>query len=422
MRAQLRFQLSAMMFLQYAVWGAWMPILSATLINRHIEPVAVGQVYAALWLGCLISPFLGGQLVDRYMPSQVFLGISHLLAAGAAYVTSIQTTASGLILWMLIWALLFAPSLGITNSIAFQQIDRMDTDEASRERDFSRIRTMGTIGWIVAAFLLTAFVQVTHADPKGITGAIPEMQLAALLGILMGIYSFTLPNTPPAKSPQSDPWAFRKAFSLFRTVPGFGVFMFISFFAATEFQFFYGLSGQYLESKTIPHSLIPIVKSISQVAEIVALGILLPLWLPTKGMKWCLLVGSFAWPLRYLIFAIGQPILLVVLSLGLHGFGYAFVMVVQQLYVDRVAPRDIRASAQSLLTLITLGLGNVLGSLFASYIQQMFTSADGKTNWVPVFILPTVTTLLCALAYMATFREPSAEAATHEASLKPAEV
>src|SRR5579884_3917260 len=148
MKMRLRIMLSGMMFLEYAVWGAWMPILSATLFNRHIEPVSVGMVYSALWLGCLISPFLGGQLVDRLMPSQHFLAISHLLAAGAAYVMAMQTTSSGLILWMLIWALMFAPSLGITNSIAFQHIEKIGGTEAEREREFSVIRTAGTVGWI----------------------------------------------------------------------------------------------------------------------------------------------------------------------------------------------------------------------------------------------------------------------------------
>ena len=414
MLLQRRLRLAGMMFLEYAVWGAWMPILSATLINRGIEPAQVGYVYGALWAACLVSPFLGGQLVDRRMPGQIFLGLSHLLAAGAAFMTAQQTNPQQLTLWMFVWALLFAPSLGITNSITFQQVERIGGSEAQRERDFSWIRAAGTVGWIAAAVLLTAYMSAVHADPKGVTGPIPEMMLAAILGVGMALYSFTLPNTPPNKEKRADPLAFRKAFALFRSTPGFAVFMAISFFAATEFQFFYLLSGQFLESKTIPHDLVPIVKSISQVAEIAALGVLLPLFLPKKGMRWCLLAGSFAWPLRYIIFAAGKPIWLVVLSLGLHGFGYAFVIVVQSLYVDRVAPKDIRASAQSLLTFITLGLGNLIGSLFAGRVQQFYT-VDGHTNWPPVFILPAITTLLCAFAYLVTFRNPVSDTALEEA-------
>lgn len=408
MKAKLAILLGVMMFLEYAVWGSWMPILPGTLINRHFEPILIGDVFAMMWLGCLITPFLGGQLVDRFMPSQIFLGLSHLLAAGAAYKMSLQVTPDGIRTWMLIWSLLFAPSLGITTAIAFRHIDRMGETEASRERSFSIIRTMGTIGWIVAAFILLAFMRYNHVDAKAINGAIPELQLTAILGVIMGIFSFFLPNTPPAKDKKSDPMAFRKALSLFKTVPGFGVFMVISFIAATEFQFFYVLNAPYLESLHITHEYVPIVKSISQFAEIGALAILLPICLTKFGMRWCLLLGSFAWPLRYVIFAIAKPMWLVVMSLGLHGFGYAFVLVVQQLYVDRVAPKDIRASAQSLLTLLTLGVGNLIGSLICGHVQQYYTH-DQVTNWVPVFIVPTITTLLCAFAYMATFKNPGEE-------------
>jgi hypothetical protein len=228
---------------------------------------------------------------------------------------------------------------------------------------------------------------------------------------VMGVFSFFLPNTPPAKE-NKDPLAFREAFGLFKSVPGFAIFMAVSFIAATEFQFFYLLSGPFLEEgKYISHEMVAPVKAISQVAEIVALSMLLPLWLPSKGMKWCLLLGSFAWPLRYFIFAVGQPGWLVIASLALHGFGYAFVLVVQQLYVDRVAPKDIRASAQSLLNFITLGIGNLLGTLFSGWVKDFFTKQDpttqaAVTSWGPVFILPGILTLLCAFAYMFTFRNP----------------
>ena len=412
MPTQLRIKLAAMMFFQYAVWGAWMPILSATLNDRHIPPSSIGEIYGAFWLGCLISPFLGGQLADRKLPSQIFLALSHLLGAIAAIAVAFQKTPEGLYIGMLIWSLIYAPGMGITNSITFTHVEKYVTDEKDREREFSLLRTAGTIGWIVAAFLLLGFQLYTHLNAKNSSQPIPEMLITGMLGFVMVFVSLALPNTPPVNDKRSDPLAFRKAFRLFKTVPGFAVFMGISFFAATEFMFFYSLSAQFLESLKIPHILIPVTKSISQVAEVGALAVLLPYWLPRKGMRWCLLVGSFAWPLRYLIFAMQKPVWLVVLSLGLHGFGYAFVMVVQQLYVDRVSPKDIRASAQSLLTVVTLGLGNVIGSYLSGWVQQYYShqavinhTLVTVTNWPPVFVLPAVTTLLAAIAYMFTFRD-----------------
>ncbi len=418
MQRKVGFLLAGMMFLEYAAWGAWMAILSGTLSNRGFAPEQIGVIISAFWMGCLLSPFLGGQLVDRVMSSQLFLSISHALCAVAAFAMAYQTTASGLTVLMLVWSLLFAPSLGITNSISFRQIDKISSTEAARERIFSVIRTAGTIGWIAAAGVLFIFNILLHTPKGAVTGPIPELLLTGIFNLVMAVFSLFLPDTPPMKDQRADPFAFRKAFRLFKEVPGFAVFMWISFFAATEFMFFYNLSPQFLISLNIPYTLVPITKAISQVAEVGALAILLPLWLPKKGMKWCLLVGSFAWPLRYLIFAIAHPVWLVVLSLGLHGFGYAFVLVVQQLYVDRVSPSDIRASAQSLLTIMTLGVGNVLGALLSGIVQEHFTHnviSHGKvigqvTDWAPVFILPAATTLICAFAYMITFKDSDVEA------------
>jgi hypothetical protein len=328
---------------------------------------------------------------------------------------STQTTANGYLVWLFIWSLLFAPTLGITNAIALRHIDRAGLSEATREREFSWVRTAGTIGWIVAAFILLGYIKVSGVDPTGKTGPIAEMQLTGILGIAMAVFSLFLPHTPPVKNAHTDtdPFAFRRAFGLFKSVKGFTVFMVISFVAAMEFQFFYVLSGPFLESgvfTAIKHEYVGPVKSISQVAEIVALAALLPLWLPQKGMRWCLLVGSLAWPLRYFIFAIGYPAWLVVASLALHGFGYAFVLVVQQLYVDRVAPRDIRASAQSLLNFITLGLGNWLGSLYCGQVLNYYTNPQTKeVDWRMVFIQPAILTLLCAGAYALTFRDKNVQ-------------
>ncbi|MDZ7345902.1 MAG: MFS transporter, partial [candidate division KSB1 bacterium] len=123
-----------------------------------------------------------------------------------------------------------------------------------------------------------------------------------------------------------------------------------------------------------------------------------------------LTLGILAWPLRYLIFAIGAPKWLVIASLALHGFCYVFFFTASQIYVDTVAPKDIRASAQSLIFLVTIGLGMYLGSFFAGWIQNLFSTFDGQgaivdTNWTGVFLVPFVLTILCAAAFVLTFKE-----------------
>ncbi len=421
MKMRLRVLLSAMMFLTYASWGAWTPILALTLSNRlNATGTQVGAVYGVLWLACIITPFIGGQLVDRLMPSQVFLGIASAVCALAAWMMSQQQSIGGLIGWMWVWSVAFAPTLGITNSIAFHHLSRDGASEAEQERDFAIIRTAGTIGWIVAGFLLTWYLTQRPPVSKGTWAPYEEMQLAALFGAVLAVVAFLLPNTPPSKD--ANPWAFTKAFSLFKMVPGFAVFMLISFVVSTEFQFFYVLSAPFLQSAGVTGDYVPVTKTVSQIAEIVSLAVLLPISLKFLGMRKTLVLGVLAWPLRYFIFALGQPLWLVIVSLAFHGIGFAFVFVTSQIYVDRVAPKDIRASAQGLLTLVTLGFGNWLGTIFCGRLKDYYTTfvpdpknpgatIPGEVNWAMVFMVPGVLTVLCAIAFWLTFREPRTDTA-----------
>lgn len=416
MKSTPRIPLAVMMFLEYAVWGAWTPILSETIGTRlHATGQQVGLIYMMLWIACIITPFIGGQLVDRYMPSQVFLGIAHLIGAGAAWMMAYQTDIHGLALWMGIWSLVFAPTLGITNSIAFHHLNRPGSTDAERSRDFSVIRTAGTFGWIIAAYLLLWYLNQKHPSPAEVV-PFEEMQLTAVFGLLLGLFSFALPHTPPARE-GTDPWAFTKAFKLFALVPGFAVFMAISFLVSTEFQFYYTFTAPYLKDLGIPHRLIASTLTISQWAEMPSLGILLPISLRYLGMRKTLVLGTLAWPLRYFIFSLGQPFGLVLASLTFHGVAYAFVFVTSQIYVDRVASPDIRASAQSLLTLVTLGFGNWLGTAFSGWLKDRCTTfildphaaghmIPGTVHWAAIFLWPGLLTLSCAIAFWFTFQEP----------------
>lgn len=496
----LRLKLAAMMFFQYAVWGAWTPILGATLSDRlNATGTQVGWVYGVLWLACILTPFIGGQLVDRLMPSQLFLALAGMVCAVSAWMMSQQEHIGGLIVWMWVWSVAFAPTLGIANSIAFyhlgreahgglsdsrrvdyaplsravttawfvvaaalvgyviykgflsaewttgekqitalvgavvvlsavfplilQDLRRRGTGGHDTERSFSVVRTAGTIGWIVASLLLTAYLLSRPPVEKGHWVPYEEMQLAAIFGVLLVAVALLLPNTPPSRQ-SKDPWAFTKAFALFRTVPGFTAFMLISLVVSTEFQFYYVLSAPFMEAPRaqgglgIDHDLVSLYKSIAQYAEILCLGVFTPLSLRYLGLRKTLVIGALAWPLRYFIFALGQPVWLVLASMSFHGIGFAFVFVTSYIYIDRVAPRDIRASAQSLLTLVTLGIGNWLGTLFCGWLKDHYTTfvpdpnhpaqmIPGAVNWTLVFVIPAILCLACAAAYWLTFREPA---------------
>ena len=408
----LRIKLALMMFFQFAVWGAWTPILGATIQNRLSATGAeTGYIYGILWLACIITPFIGGQIVDRYFPSQGFMALASFICAGSALMMATQHTIGGLGLWMWVWSLAFAPTLGIGNSIVFYHLSREGANPAQQERDFSIIRTAGTVGWIVSALVLTAMLKGKPAVPAGTWAPFEEMYLTAGLGVVLTVICLLLPNTPPSKEVK-DPWAFTKAFALFKTVPGFATFMLISFLASTEFQFYYVLSGPFMENGLkIPHENISLFKSIAQWAEIISLALLTPISLRRLGVKWTLVIGTLAWPLRYFIFALQKPVWLVLASMSFHGIGYAFVFITSYIYIDRVAPKDIRASAPEPVHADYAGVGNYLGTMFCGALQDHYTrtganSLDKIVDWPLIFLFPALLTLLCAVAFILFFREP----------------
>jgi nucleoside transporter len=392
----LRLRLSAMMFLQYAIWGAWAPVLSGYLQDTlHMTGLQTGAIYALLPLACIISPFIGGQIADRYLPTQWFLAAAHILGGASLYVVAHEVGFTGVRNWMLIYALIYAPTLPLTNSLVFHQI-------RNAEKDFGGIRVFGTIGWIVSGIVLTVWRSTGLLKMVNVSDS---LMLAAVASVLLGVVSLGLPHTPPSKS--ENPLAFLKALSLLKN-PAFLIFMVISFIVVTELQFYYVLTAPFLQYLGVAPSKLPMVMTTAQWAEIITMAALLPILLPKLGARRCLAIGVIAWPLRYAVFAIGKPLAFVVASLALHGFGYTFFFVVGQVYVNSVASSDIRASAQSLLTLMTLGLGNFLGAIFAGWIQDHFTvktAAQATVNYTAVFLVPCAITVACALAFLLFFHE-----------------
>jgi nucleoside transporter len=405
-----------MMFFQYAAWGAWAPVLGATLGSEtgifKAPGAAIGAIFGVLWLACIVVPFVGGQLVDRKVPGQLFMGVAGIVCAGSAYMMSSQTQVgdmigglipvSGLGLWLVIWSIAFAPTIAIGNSITLHHLGQEEgSTEAEREKAFSIIRTMGTIGWVVVAFAVMWAKENLKSIP------VSEMTISTGAAVLWAIASFLVPHTPPLTD-APNPWAFLKAFELFKKVPGFTAFILISLVASAEFQFFYTLSGQFLGSLGVPESQIAPYKATSQIAEVISLAVLLPIAIRKFGMRTTLVIGTLAWALRYFIFAT-KLVTPVVLSLSLHGVGFAFVFVTSYFYIDRVAPKDIRGSAQSMFTLVTLGIGNYLGSILSGKLQDGFTTVvnDAKVvNWPMIFIVPAVLTLLSAIGFQLFFKEP----------------
>lgn len=414
MNFDLRWRLSVMMLLQYAIWGAWAPVLSGYLSNPPdkgglgFDNAQTGWIYSLLPLASIVTPFIAGQFADRRFATQRLLGALHLLGGATLLLMAGQHSFGSLFGWMLAFSLLYAPTLALTNSLSFHHL-------SNSEKEFGGIRVWGTIGWIISGLLLTLFrSRLPSLTPAGTSDS---LLLAGAMALALGVFSFALPHTPP-RAQSENPRAFLGALSLLRD-RNFAVFMIISFVVATELQFYYVLTAPFLQhGMGVSEANVPATMTIAQIAEIFVMALLLPALLPRLGVRKMMVIGILAWPIRYLIFAAGAslPILkpLVIASLALHGFCYVFFFVVGFIYVDQTARADIRASAQSLIALVVLGVGSYLGSLFAGWIGTVFTDPATKiTNWTGVFLVPCVLTILCAIVFPLLFR---ADAAPPDAS------
>ncbi len=402
-----KLRLSVMMFLQYAIWGSWFPVLSAYLQNDlGFSGTQVGFIYSLLPLATIISPFIAGQIADRYFSTEKLIAVLQLVG-GIFLILIASTTDYGPMVWlMLIYCILYAPTLALTNSIAMINLD-------NSEKEFGTIRVWGTIGWIAAGLSLAFWRSLAEVQQiVALQG--DTLVLAGIFSILMGLFSFGLPHTPPRKEGAS-PWAFLEALKMLKSV-NIAIFFIIAFIVATELQFYYVLTAPFLTSDQIgiTDTKISAVMVIAQLAEIIVMAVFLPRFLPKFGIRKVMTMGIIAWPLRYAVFAIGGPTWLVIASLALHGFCYVFFFTAAFIYVDEIAPKDIRHSAQSLITLTVIGFGMYFGSLFAGWVQTLFTSAEYGTNWTGVFLVPFFLTLLCALAFLVFFKEDKKE------SLQPA--
>jgi nucleoside transporter len=411
-----KFRLCAMMFLQYAIWGSWAPVLSAYLQNNlGFSGGQLGIIFSLLPLATIVSPFVGGQFADRWFPTQKVIAILQLVG-GVILIAIASVSAFTPMMWlMLLYSLIYAPTLALTNSIAFINLK-------SSEKEFGAIRVWGTIGWIAAGLALAGW-RVLAKSPEGVAMKGDTLLLAGIFSLIMGVLSFGLPHTPPRKE-AAKPWAFLEALKMFKD-KNFAIFAAISFIVATELQFYYVLTSPFLTSSSIGVSqkYISAAMAIAQVAEIFVMAFMLSWALKKFGMRKTMTLGILAWPIRYIIFVIGAPSWLVIASLSLHGFCYVFFFTAAYIYVDTIAPKDIRHSAQGLIATIILGFGSFVGSLFCGWIQNLFTTktvnAAGEVvstiNWRGTFLVPTALTLVCLAVFLVFFREkkraPAAETA-----------
>ena len=393
--------LSIMMFLLYCIWGSWYGQMSKYLSNQlEASGVQVGNAYAMFSIAMIASPFLVGMLADRYIAAQRLLGILSLMGAAILFWLINIEEPSTFIWVLLLYFLTFTPAISLTTSIAMRQM-------ANPEIEFPPIRVFGTIAWIV-------IVNVVGWYGWGDKATI--FQLALLLSLVLGVFSFFLPHTPPGKS--KEPFSYaqligKDAFVLFKS-KSFTLFFISSVLICIPLAFYYtwanpSLTDAYIlafpninaDSFAIENKM-----SLGQVSEIVFL-LLLPFAYRKWGLKNIFIIGLLAWVIRFLFFGYGTadntPWMLY-LAILLHGVCYDFFFVSGQIYIDKKAGTAIKAQAQGLITLATYGIGMLLGNLIAGYVKDMNTLSN-VTNWTNVWLVPAGIASLVLLLFMFFFKQ-----------------
>jgi len=393
MSASLYIRLSVMMFLQFAVWGAWSPVLAARLLGPlKMSGKQTGWIYGTIYLGCIISPLVAGQIADRWIATQWFLAGASVLGGILLLVAARQKTFKSLFVVMGLYALAFAPTLALVNSLMFSHLTNPQTQAFG-------VMVWGVIAWVLVGWLLAAWRRA-----KGTGDGSDCLVLAGVIALILGVFCLFLPHTPPPGSP-GDVLPFVKALSLLKD-PSFLVFIIVAFVVATQLQFYFLGTAQYLGDLGVASSNLPAVMTIAQAAQVLAAAVMAfygEAVLGAVGFRWTLTAGAAMWLTLYVVYALMRPRGLVIASMALHGLAYALFINVAFIYVNQAAPPDIRSSAQALLTVVLFGFGFFLGTQFTGVVMDRF-KADDKFRWRPIFTVPCVFLLVAVLVLAALFR------------------
>lgn len=408
----MRVRLSLMMFLEYFIWGAWYVTLGTWLGQQlHFSGQQIGVVAGTTALGAAISPFLVGLMADELFANQRLLAALHGIGALLLWFASTQTAFGPMYAVLLVYSLCYMPTMALTNALAFRQMK-------DPKQDFGSIRVLGTAGWIVAG-LLIGFLRV---EPT----AIP-IRIAGAASLLMAVYSLTLPHTPPLRSAHGFKLSNifpPEAFTLFKD-RNFSIFVLASFFICIPLQFYYTFTNPFLNEIGMQNAAGKM--TMGQMSELLFM-VTLPWFFRRVGVKYTLMLGMFAWVVRYICFGtgnIGSLVLLLYLGIVLHGICYDFFFVTGQVYVDQKAPPALRAVAQGLIYFITYGIGMFVGSWICGGIVDRYAkslpSGGVLHDWRSIWMVPAIASAVVLLFFWVGFqreeRAPQQPAPVAEATV-----
>ena len=385
--------LSFAMFMEYAIWGAWMPVLAARLLGPlKMSGKQTGWIYATLPLACIVMPLVAGQLADKYLNTEIILAVAHLIGAILMFVAVRKTTFKGLFVVMILYSFCFAATLPLVNSLMFSHLAKNNLDPGVHSK---WIFIWAPVAWALIGYFLTGCRWKFKTGEEGRDC----LYLAAILSVIMAVGCFFMPDTPPAKTgtaPILEAMSMLKGFN-------FLIFILVSMVFFGLMQFYFLGTAQFMQDMGIPSKNVPASMAIAQAVQAIATVALMALLLERLGAKWTLVVGATFWLLLYIVYIKEKPRWLIVVSQSFHGLAYVLFVIVGQIFADSVARDEIRASVQSLLFAATTGVGLFLGTQFAGMIMDKFRKED-KFQWRQVFMVPAVIALVCIFVFVFLFK------------------
>jgi nucleoside transporter len=366
-----------MVFLHYFVWGSWYVTMGTYLTKSLSFPgEQVGLAYGSTAIGAMVSPFIAGIVADRFFATQRLLGCLHLVGAGLLYYLTTLTAFPPFYAVLIAYTITYMAGHGLTSSLTLHH----STNPA---REFPIVMSGGSVGWICAGQALSWF---------DFENSIGMFQLAAGAALFMGLYSFTLPHTPP-KGANAE-FSARAVLGIdalkLMKQRSFAVFLICSFLVCIPLSFYFSWMNAFMNELGIKNAAAKM--TIGQVSDVIFL-MLLPTLLPRLGVKGILVVGMIAWAVRFgLLSAFSdnrEADWMLYVAIAVHGMCYDFIFVMGRMYVDGKAGEDIRGSAQGLHALVTLGAGMFVGSWLAGVVGGHYTASDtGLHNWQMIWIVP----------------------------------
>ncbi len=387
-----RAQLSGMMFLEYFVWGAWYVTLGTYLgATLQYEGTQIGLAYGAFAIAAMISPFFVGMVADRFFPTERVLGVLHLVGAGILYYLSTIEDFALFYPVIIAYTLCFMPTLALTNSLSFHHMDNPG-------KEFPGVRVLGTVSWIIAGLIVGYLNIEDQATP---------ILIASGMSVVMGLYSFTLPHTPPKSKGEKASWQDIIGLDALKLMKdrSFAVLFIASLLICIPLSFYYSFANLFLNNIGVENAAGKM--TMGQMSEILFL-LLMPFFFKRLGYKKMLMIGMAAWALRYVLFMLGDPGSLVWMLYGgiiLHGICYDFFFVTGQIYVDERAPKKIKNAAQGLITFATYGVGMFIGTLLSGVVAENYTVDQTTYLWDKIWLVPAILSAIVLVLFTIFFRE-----------------